>query len=137
MLLFFVLCLFVCLFFFMCVCCFFLSTLAHFLVFGCMFAKARSETQGKSSNYIYNGIKIKIKILICLFPFNLFLFSRFTITIKYWNIKWFSGWHASFLWIQLIVNCLSLKFFVFLKLVQNYTVLFSETIMFAGVLLMT
>ena len=30
-----------------------------------------------------------------------------------------------------------LKFFVLLKLVQNYTVLFSETIMFARVLLMT
>jgi len=43
---------------------FFFSILVHFLAFGCMCVEARSKTQKKSFNYIYNGIKIKIKILI-------------------------------------------------------------------------
>jgi hypothetical protein len=68
----FVLCLFgvflfyVCLFVFGFLCVWFLvfSILAHFLASGCMFVKARSKTQEKSFNYIYNGIKINI--LICL-----------------------------------------------------------------------
>ena len=55
---------FVCLFCFFFVCIVFFSILAHFLSFGCMFVKARSKTQEKSFNYIYNGIKINI--LICL-----------------------------------------------------------------------